>query len=74
MLHETEILKLQQKHCKICMEKILEFLHLLPDINMVGKPNLTTKDYTITQFISYIEKTLPKEQNSLYEFQARIGK
>lgn len=71
---ETEILKLQQKNCKVCMDKILEFLRLMPEFNMPGKEHLNTKNYTFTQFISYIEKQLPPKHNTLYDFQAWIGK
>ena len=70
---ETEILKMQQKNCKITMDKLLEFLRLMPEFSIPWKEHLNIKNYTITQFISYIEKQIPKEQNSLYEFQARIG-
>ena len=64
----------EQKDYKLCIEKMLEFIHLIPDLDIFEKENLNTKDYTNTQFISWLEKHLPKEYNILFEFQKYVSR
>jgi len=56
------------------MDTICNFMSQIKDNDICyNKPNFTTKDYKITQYISYITKRIPPE-TTLYDFQCYVGK
>lgn len=58
----------------IAMDQIVQFMNLIQEQDIsYEKPNFTTKDYQLKQYISRIVKQIP-DNITLYDYQCKIGK
>lgn len=58
----------------IAMDTICNFMNLIKDQDIsYEKPNFTTKDYKLEQYVLNLLRQIPKN-TTLYEFQCVVGK
>lgn len=74
-MESRDIIKISKLHRDlIAMDTICDFMTLIEEMDIsYDKPNYTTKDYKLEQYVLILLRKIPKGM-TLYEYQSYIGK